>query len=231
MRALIIEDDPGVIETIRLCFELQDLGGTVISTSEGRKGIELVETGSPEIVILDLGLPDMDGLDALKQIREFSNVPIIILTVREDEMTKVKGLGLGADDYVVKPFSHIELLARVRAVLRRGHMPCLRGSEKSLVHGDLTIDFAAREVTRNGKPVHLTPTEWRLLTELVRNEGIVMTYESLLRRVWGDDYLDATQHVKKYVYRLRQKMGDDPELPGVIISVRGLGYKFVRPVS
>ncbi len=229
MKVLVVEDSPQIVETLQLCFDLRWPGTTVVSTDSGKKAPPLVETESPDLVILDLGLPDADGLSVLQEIRSFSDIPVLILTVRDDEVSKVKGLELGADDYMTKPFSHIELLARVRAVLRRSQMPQLRGGERPVVLGDLVVDFAAREITRGGETVQLTPTEWRMLTELVRNAGQVLTYEILLRRVWGDDYVGASDYIKKYVYRLRQKLGDNPENPKLIVSVRGMGYKLVRP--
>lgn len=231
MKVLVVEDSPEVVEAVRLCFELRWPGAGMVTTPSGSKGVELVEAESPDVVILDLGLPDMDGLDVLKEVRSFSDVPVLILTVRGDEISKVKGLEMGADDYMVKPFGHMELLARVRAILRRSHMPQLKSEERPLAIGDLVIDFSAREVTQGGGTVQLTPTEWKMLTELARNAGKVLSYEALLRRVWGDEYTDATEHIKKYVYRLRQKLGDDPENPRIIISVRGLGYKFMRSDS
>ncbi len=228
MKVLLIEDDKEIIDAISLAFQIRWPEAEVVSTRLGEKGVELVESEAPDIVILDLGLPDIDGLDVLKEIRLFSDVPIVILTARTDEVSTVKGLELGADDYIVKPFSHIELLARVRAVMRRTQMPELKGGEKPIRSGDLTIDFASKEVRRSGKLVELTPTEWRMLTELVRNEGRLLSYETLLRRVWGDAYVNDTGYIKKYVYRLRQKLGDDPNVPRMIISVRGMGYKFIR---
>ncbi len=229
MKVLVVEDSPQIVETLQLCFDLRWPGTTVVSTDSGKKAPQLVETESPDLVILDLGLPDADGLSVLQEIRSFSDIPVLILTVRDDEVSKVKGLELGADDYMTKPFSHIELLARVRAVLRRSQMPQLRGGERPVVLGDLVVDFAAREITKGGETVQLTPTEWRMLTQLVRNAGQVLTYEILLRRVWGDDYVGASDYIKKYVYRLRQKLGDNPENPKLIVSVRGMGYKLVRP--
>ncbi|MBI2869100.1 MAG: response regulator transcription factor [Chloroflexi bacterium] len=232
MRVLIIEDSSEVVEVVRLCFDLRWPGTKVTATPSGKKGIELVQSESPDVVILDLGLPDMSGFDVLKEIRDASDVPVLILTVRDEEVAKVKGLELGADDYIVKPFSHLELLARVRVVLRRSKMPALKGNDKPLRLGsDLVIDFAGRVVSRNGEAVPLTPTEWKMLGELVDNEGTVLSYETLLKRVWGDEYIDATEHIKKYVYRLRQKLGDNLAEPRIIISARGMGYKFVRPAA
>ncbi len=227
MKVLIIEDSAEVVEVVRLCFDLRWPGTETIATSMGAKGIEAVERESPNVVILDLGLPDMSGFDVLKEIRLFSDVPILILTVRDDEVAKVKGLELGADDYIVKPFSHLELLARVKVVLRRSQMPQLKGGEKPVILGDVVVDFSGRQVTRAGENVSLTPTEWKMLIELVRNSGKVLTYETLLRRVWGDEFIDSTDHIKKYVHRLRQKLGDDPSAPRFIANEQGVGYRFV----
>jgi len=231
LKVLIIEDAPDIVETISLCFELRWPGVKVISTPEGSKGLTLVETESPDVIILDLGLPDMDGLEVLKDVRSFSNVPIIIVTVRGDEMDRVRGLELGADDYITKPFSHMELLARIKAVLRRTLIPELKAEEKSFYSPRLTIDFATRTVTVNGQPVRLTPTEYSLLHYLVLNEGAVLTHRALLEKVWGKEYTDSPDYLKVYIQRLRNKMEEDPGNPQLLISERGLGYKFVRPPS
>ena len=185
--------------------------------------------GNPDIVILDLGLPDMDGFDVLREIRSFSNVPLIILTVRGDETSRIKGLELGADDYIVKPFSPVELLARVKAVLRRSHMPQLAREEKPLVAGPITIDTAQRRVYKNGKPVKLTPIEYNLLCQLVKSKGRVLPQSVLLSKIWGSEYSDATEYLKVYIQRLRQKLEDDPKNPKMILSERGVGYKFNPP--
>ena len=230
MKVLVVEDDPGIVEAISLAFELRWPGVQVVSTAQGLKGVELTESEAPDVVILDLGLPDIEGFDVLRQVRLFSDVPVIILTVRGEEMDKIKGLELGADDYITKPFSHMELLARVKAVLRRSQMPELRGDEKPFVSGKLVIDFASREVTLAGKPVRLTPTEYNLLYYLVRNEGKVLSQQALLRKVWGEEYTDAVEYIKKYIQRLRAKLGDDSQNPRILLSERGVGYKFLRPL-
>lgn len=231
MKALIIEDAPDIIETISLCFELRWPEVKVIATAKGNEGLTLVETESPDVVILDLGLPDVDGFEVLKDIRSFSNVPIIIVTVRGDEIDKVRGLELGADDYITKPFSHMELLARIQAVLRRTHLPEFRVAEKPFYSPGLTIDFASRTVTANGQAVNLTPTEYDLLRYLVLNEGTVLTHRALLERVWGEEYTDAPEYLKVYIQRLRNKLEADSANPQLLISERGVGYKFVRPPS
>ncbi len=227
MKVLIVEDTPDVVETLKLCFKLRWPGATVLTTASGQEAIGLVETEAPDLVILDLGLPDMDGLDVLKDIRLFSDVPVMILTVRDEEVSKVKGLESGADDYVVKPFSHIELLARVKAVVRRGRTVEPGGGEPPITVGDVTIDFAGREITQSDERVELTPTEWRLLTVLARNAGRVLSYDTLLGRVWGQEYEGNEDYVNKYVYRLRQKLGDNSDCPKIIANARGIGYKFV----
>lgn len=165
MRVLVIEDSPEIIESLALCFELRWPGVEVISALEGGKGLELAETESPDLVILDLGLPDMDGIDVLRRIRSFSNVPIIILTIRGEKMDKVKGLELGADDYIVKPIELVEFLSRVKAVVRRSQAPEEQADEKPLVMGKLRIDFAAREASVSGKSLDLTPKGYKVLLE------------------------------------------------------------------
>ena len=231
LKALIIEDALDIVETFFLCFELRWPGVKVISTAEGGKGLILAESESPDIIILDLGLPDMDGLEVLKRIRSISNVPIIIVTVRGDEIDKIRGLELGADDYITKPFSHLELLARVQAVLRRAHRAEPKTEEKPFRSPGLSIDFASRTVTANGRTVSLTPTEYELLRYLVLNEGTVLTHRALLEQVWGEEYTDAPEYLKVYIQRLRNKLEVDPANPQLLISERGVGYKFVKPSS
>jgi two-component system KDP operon response regulator KdpE len=230
MKVLLIEDDENIAASISLCFEFRWPEAEVIATTEGTKGIEMTESESPDIIILDLNLPDIDGLDVLKQIRLFSDVPLIILTIRDVEMDKVKGLEMGADDYIVKPFSALDLLARVKATLRRAGMRSLAKEDiPPFIAGNLTINFLAREVSIGGKPVRLTPTEYKLLYTLVRNKGRTVTHEALQRQVWGSaEYVDSST-VKKYIYQLRTKLGDTSTPPQMILSERGVGYKFVAP--
>jgi two-component system KDP operon response regulator KdpE len=223
----VIEDNREIIEAVSLCFELRWPGAIMTSATEGEKGVEMVETESPNIVILDLGLPDIDGFEVLRQIRAFSNIPLIILTVRSGEMEKVKGLELGADDYILKPFAPAELLARVKAVLRRSQMPELRGDEKLIIAGKLSINFATREIMREGKPIKLTPTEYNLLYQLARNAGRVLTHQTLLEKVWGSEYMDSAEYLKVYIQRLREKLEEDPSNPKMLLSERGVGYLFV----
>jgi two-component system KDP operon response regulator KdpE len=229
MKVLVIEDNPEIVRTVTLCFQLRWQGANIISAAEGGKGIQLAQAESPDIVILDLGLPDMDGFEVLKQVRLFSNVPVIILTVREDELDKVRGLEEGADDYITKPFSPLDLLARVKAVVRRSHMPDQWETHvPPFQAGPLSINFASREVILNTEQVHLTPHEFDLLTFLVKNEGKVLSHQSLLNSVWGTEFIDVST-LKKYVYQLRLKLQDTTEPPKMILSERGVGYKFLRP--
>jgi DNA-binding response OmpR family regulator len=178
-------------------------------------------------VLLDVGLPDLDGYRVLERIREFSDVPIVMLTARDGTIDKVKGLELGADDYLTKPFDHLELLARVRAVLRRLDMP--PKTRASLFRaGDLEVDFAAHEARLRGERLELTPTEYKLLYHLVRNAGRVLPHGTLLAKVWGREYVDEVDYMRVYARRLRDKLGDDPERPCYIRTERGLGYRFIR---
>jgi len=228
MKILVIEDAKEIVDTISLCFELRWPGVDVISTAEGGQGLTLAETESPDVVILDLGLPDVDGFEVLKEIRAFSNVPVIIVTVRGEEIDKIKGLELGADDYVTKPFSHMELLARIQAVLRRTSLPQSKTAEKPFRSSRLNIDFATRTVIVDGQPVKLTPTEYNLLHYLAMNADTTLTHRALLEKVWGEEYVDSPEYLKVYIQRLRNKLETDPGKPQLIISQRGIGYKFVR---
>ena len=231
MKVLVIEDDPGIIEVVSLCFQLRWSGTTVVSASTGRQGIELVETESPEVVILDIGLPDIDGYQVLKEIRRFSDVPVLMLTVRGDDTDVARGLELGADDYITKPFSHIELIARVQAVLRRAQGIAVTDDERPFAAGKLSVDFARNEVLINGESVKLTSTERKLLYYLIRNEGRILSHESLLTKVWGDTYVDARDLLRVHIQHLRQKLEDSAESPSIIVTEHGIGYKFIRPNS
>lgn len=227
MNVLVIEDSHETVEAISLCFELRWPGANVVATGEGEQALALAQKDPPDVVILDIILPGVDGFEVLRQIRRHSNVPVVILSVKDDEMDKVKGLELGADDYIVKPFAPAELLARVKAVLRRTHMLELSSQEKPFISNTLKVNFTTREVLRSDKPVKLTPTEYNLLCNLVKNEGKVLTHQVLLERVWGSECTDAVEYLRKYIQRLREKLEEDPENPKMFVSERGLGYKFV----
>ena len=231
MRILVVDDAPDVVESVRLGFTLQWREVEVLGASDGEQALDLVEKEAPDIVLLDIGLPGRDGFDVLRELRTFSDVPVVMLTARDDAMDKVKGLELGADDYVTKPFNHLELMARVRAVLRRHDMPAPASRAPSFRSGDLEMDFARQEVRLRGEPVDLTPTEYKLLYHLVRNAGHVLQHGTLLAKVWGREYMDETDYVRVYIRRLREKLGDDPEHPRYIQTERRLGYRFIAPAS
>ncbi|MBI2855860.1 MAG: response regulator transcription factor [Chloroflexi bacterium] len=229
MKILVIDDDPDVVEVVSLTFEMRWPDAVTVSANDGSSGVDMVEIENPDIIILDIGLPDMDGFEVCREIRRFSDVPIVMLTVRDKEADVVKGLQLGADDYVTKPFKHIELLARVQAVLRRAQMEPVSSEEEPFQSGAMVVDFARREVTVKGEVVKLTPTEYQLLYHLVKNAGRVLSHRTLLGRIWGREYVDETNYLKVHVQHLRQKLGDDPADPTMIVTERGAGYKFARP--
>ncbi len=229
MRILVVDDEPDVIESVRLGFTLQWREVEVLGAGNGARALDLVEHERPDIVLLDIGLPDLDGFEVLRQVRAFSDVPVLMLTARDDTLDKVKGLELGADDYVTKPFNHLELLARVRAVLRRLDMPAPSSRAPSFRAGDLEVDFARGEARLAGRSLELTPTEYKLLYHLVRNAGHVLTHGTLLAKVWGREYVDEVDYLRVYVRRLRAKLGDDPDHPRYIRTERGLGYRFLAP--
>jgi len=231
MKVVVIDDAPDIAEVVTLCFQLRWSGTTVVSAGDGTKGLELIEAENPDVVILDIGLPDMDGFQVLREIRRFSQVPVIMLTVKGEDTDIAKGLELGADDYIVKPFSHIELIARVQAVLRRVKGLSVTSEERPFVSGKLVVDFANNEVSLDGKPVKLTSTESRLLYYLIKNEGRLLSHENLLRKVWGESYVDARDLLRVHIQHLRQKLGDSIESPEIIVTEHGMGYKFVRPAS
>jgi DNA-binding response OmpR family regulator len=226
MKVLVVDDEPEIIEVVNLCFGLRWPEAEVISAGSAEEALDLIEGRAPDLVLLDIALPGMDGFTVCQEIRAFSDVPIVMLSARDAEVDKVRGLEMGADDYITKPFSHLELLARVRAVLRRyqNQLPAVGEVFES---GELRIDYASRTVSVNGTTVRLTPTEYSLLFHLTRNAGRVLPHHTLLAKVWGREYTDEIDYLKVYVRRLRQKLEGDPETIGEIVSERGVGYKFV----
>ncbi len=229
MKAVVIDDSPEIADVVALCFQLHWSGATIVSAKDGARGLELIEAESPDVVVLDIGLPDMDGFQVLREIRRFSQVPVIMLTVRGEDTDIARGLELGADDYITKPFSHIELIARVRAVLRRVQGLSVSSEERPFVSGKLAVDFASNEVTVDGKPVRLTSTEYKLLYHLIRNEGRLLSHENLLNKVWGEAYQEARDLLRVHIQHLRQKLGDNGDSAAIIVTEHGMGYKFVRP--
>jgi two-component system, OmpR family, response regulator VicR len=227
MKVLIIEDSEQIVEAITLAFQIRWPEAEVTSTQLGENGIDLVEKSKPDVVILDLGLPDINGFDVLKQIRMFSNVPILILTARTEEVDIVKGLEWGADDYMIKPFRQLELLSRIKALTRR--MTTTTNAEAPVSVGALNFNPVSGDLKYNGKTVSLTPTEGRILQHLMRNAGQVVTHSSLADVVWGEDYPGAVDSLKVYIRRLREKLETRPQEPQLILTKAGVGYLFVKP--
>jgi len=226
MKVLAIEDSSEVVEAISLCLRSRWPEVDLYSVVEGAEGVRMLETDSFDIVILDINLPDMEGFEVLKRIRTFCNVPVIVVSVRGNLGDRAKGLEMGADDYIVKPFSPIDLVSRVHAVLRRSASSRMTGEEMAIVQGDLTVELASHQVVYRGETIRLTPTEWRLLYFLVRNTGRTVNTEDILREVWGEDQTDS-EPLRTYVRRLRDKLKDNP--PVMIVNDRGSGYRFVSP--
>lgn len=222
-KVLIVEDEETYRET--LSYLLGKEGFQVATAPDGRAGLAAFDAGGADIVLLDLMLPGLSGQDVCRQLRARSSVPIIMVTARDSEIDKVVGLELGADDYVTKPFSHAELVARIRAVLRRGSEAGSLGSEV-LESGGIRMDVDRHEVTVNGELVKLALKEFDLLEFLMRNAGRVLTRGQLIDRVWGSDYVGDTKTLDVHVKRLRAKLEADPANPEVLLTVRGLGYKF-----
>ncbi len=222
---LVVDDEARMVNLMRMNLELE--GARVITAVNGREAIERVRDDMPDIVLLDVMMPSMDGFEALKRLRQFSQVPVVMLTAKDSEEDRVTGLELGADDYVGKPFSHRELASRIRAVLRRHYIAPPEPQTQVRIDERLTVDFARREVQVNSERVNLRPTEYRLLYHLVQNAGYVMTHEQLLTRVWGPEYRDESHYLRLYATYLRQKIEADPSHPKYILTERGVGYRFV----
>ena len=221
---LVVDDEPRMLKFVRMNLELE--GFRVIEATNGLEALEKVREHIPDLVLLDVMMPGMDGFETLEEIRRISTVPVIMLTVRSEEDDLIRGLELGADDYVTKPFSPRELASRIRAVLRRVEM-ALPSERTIVIDDDLSVDFQRREVIVRGKRVKLRPTEYRLLYHLIANAGWVMPHEMLLSKVWGHEYRDDTQLLRLYITYLRQKIEPDPSHPKYILTERGIGYRFV----
>ena len=224
---LIVDDEATIRSALRQALEREV--GTILEASNGRDAIAMAEQKRPAVVIVDLGLPDMEGIDLCRIIREWSSVPILVLSARTDEHEKASLLEAGADDYITKPFSTVELRARVHAAVRRSQMTPVPGSEAPLVIGDLVIDTARRIVTSAGSDVHLTPTEWGLLRVLIANAGRPVTHARLFDAVWGQAAGDAQLYLRVYVAHLRRKLEADSYRPRLILTEPGVGYRFVLP--
>ena len=223
-RILTVDDELSIIRFLR--SNLEDRGYTVISATNGEEALHMIEMELPDLIILDVMMPKMDGFEVCRQLREWSQIPIIMLSARGDEKDKVRCLDLGADDYIVKPFGANELIARVSAVLRRTKAASVSPTKSSVTSGDLVINFTARQVTRAGLEIKLTPTEYALLQELAVNMGKVLTHTHLLNRVWGPEYREEREYLHVFVRRLRSKLESDPNNPKHILTVSGVGYQF-----
>ena len=223
---LVVDDELHMVRFVRMNLELE--GYRVIEAHNGMEAIDSVKKYQPDLIIMDVAMPVLDGFEALRYIRQFSQVPVILLTVKDDEEDIIKGLELGADDYVTKPFSPRILMSRVKAVLRRSRQHNLFRERKIKVDDWLTIDFSASEVIVNGKHIKLRPTEKKLLMVLVENAGWVMPQESLLVKVWGPEYREEKNLIRLYITYLRKKIEPDPSHPRYILTERGVGYKFVK---
>ena len=226
---LVVDNDARILYMLQRTLELE--GYRVLKAINGETAIGVFDETTPDLVLLDIMMPDMDGYSVCQRIREFSQVPIIMVTAKVNDEDKVHGLDVGADDYITKPFSHIELVARVQAVLRRVQGLPVASEERPFVSGKLLVDFTGNEVRLDGKPVKLTSTEAKLLYLLIRNEGRLVTHENLLTKVWGETYVDARDLLRVHIQHLRQKLGDNIELPSIIVTEHGMGYKFVRPAD
>ncbi len=232
MKVLLIEDNSEIVDIVTITLQLRWAEVTLISTFLGKEGVELAKTEQPDLIMLDLGLPDIDGFQVLRQIRDFSDVPVVILTVRGEEMDKIKGLELGADDYIIKPFSPGELLARMKALLRRSSMSKTAGNVDGKpsvpsIKGKLRIDFTSGEVSIGDRLLKLGPREYELLHLLVTNEGVVLSKQALLKKVFPEHEGD-TRFVDVYINKLREKLEENPEKPQMILNEGETGYKFVR---
>jgi two-component system KDP operon response regulator KdpE len=218
---LAVDDEAGILRLIKL--ELSSQGFRVVVAGDGEEALRLAEQQRPDIVVLDIMMPQMSGLEVMRRLRERTSVPVILLTAKDHDDDKVRGLELGADDYLVKPFNPEELSARVRAVLRRGYRP-VTGGENVVSVGNVDIDLDRRLVKKDGEVVSLTRTEWMLLQHLAANAGKVMLNTELLSKVWGPEYRDDLQYLRVWVSRLRSKLEADPSNPTIIKTLQGIGY-------
>ncbi len=221
-KVLIIEDEADIRRYLRTTLSAHDL--TPLEAATAREGLQLATTHAPDTILLDLGLPDRDGIELIEEIRGWSQVPIIVLSAREQEADKIRALELGADDYLTKPFAAGELIARIRVALRHGQR--LKAEDKGYAFDGLTVDLAARRVRLDGEDVHLTPIEYKLLAVLVKNAGKVVTHSHLLREVWGKHSLDQSHYLRIHTQHLREKLKDDALNPRFILTEPGIGYRF-----
>ena len=223
IRILVVDDEPQIRRALRTSLSAH--GYEVETAGTGEQGLVAAADTAPELVFLDLGLPDLDGTEVIRRLRSFSEVPVIVLSVRDQQADKVAALDAGADDYVTKPFGMEELLARLRATLRRSQAE--EPAPPVLRFGALEVDLARRLISLGGEPVHLTPTEYGLLEALVTNPGKLLTHQWLLRKVWGQGYAQESHYLRVYVRALRKKLGDDAAAPALILTEPGVGYRWI----
>lgn len=222
---LLVEDELPIRRFLRPA--IQAAGWRLIEAETGQRGILEASQSRPDVIILDLGLPDIDGIAVIGRIREWATIPIIILSARGQEQDKVAALDAGADDYVQKPFSVGELIARIRVALRHAAGQAQPSPDSSIVAGDIAVDLVRRSVTRGGHDVHLTPLEYKLLTTLTRHAGLVVTHRQLLREVWGPGHTEDSTYLRMIVRQLRQKLEENPSQPSHLLTEIGIGYRFV----
>lgn len=220
---LLIEDEAEIRRFLRTT--LPPYGYRLYETTTGAEGLAQAASRNPDIILLDLGLPDMDGTEVIRQVRAWASMPIIVLSARDQEQVKVAAFDLGADDYVTKPFGMEELLARMRAALRHTNRPAGDGSETVCTFGDLSVDLGRRQVFVSGKEVHLTPIEYKLLTTLVRYAGKVVTHRQLLKEVWGPLHVEEAHYLRVYMRQLRNKVEANPAQPRYLVTELGVGYR------
>jgi len=222
---LVVDDEARMRRFIRMNMELE--GYQIIEADNGVEALEQIRQHTPDLVIMDVMMPEMDGFETMKLLREISTVPVILLTVKSDEEDIIQGLGLGADDYITKPFSPRELVSRVAAVLRRAEWPAPPPRTVLKIDDRLAVDFNRHQVIVNGERIDLRPTEYRLLNHLIQNAGWVVPHETLLAKVWGYEYRDETHYLRLYINYLRKKIEEDPANPRYILTERGVGYRFI----
>jgi len=220
---LLIEDETQIRRFLRMTLEAE--GISVTEAANGEQGLQAAQQCRPDLAILDLGLPDIDGVEVVRQLRTWTGMPIVILSARSDEAQKVRALDSGADDYLTKPFGNSELMARIRVHLRRRTAAAPESGAAPFEFGDVSVDFAQRQVSRAGQPVHLTPIEFKLLSALTSNAGKVLTHTFLLREVWGAGHAERGHYLRIYMGHLRQKLEHDPARPAHIITETGVGYR------
>jgi DNA-binding response OmpR family regulator len=229
VKILVVDDDPALVEAVEAALLFQWPGAAVLTAYGGEEGVAVFDGQEPDLVLLDLNMPGHSGFDVLRDIRRMSTIPVLVLSARTAEEDVVRALDLGADDYLTKPFSHLELLARVKGLMRRVERGAALPTGSAIKVGELVVDFNAERAHLRGEPLDLTPAEYKLLYHLARNGGRLVPHKLLIERVWGSEWGASTGNLKALVARLRAKIEPDPDSPRLVENERGLGYRFVRP--